>query len=111
MGLLDRLRDVLRERLGRPPVQKNQAYGQPGRRLIDWDTDYEDAGADISAEMNASFPPRSDAMLRSGFDLHRDYDAERARASRQFSDELKRTWQAGKPYSSWVSGAAWRVGL
>ncbi|MBP1183764.1 hypothetical protein JOE48_005728 [Methylobacterium sp. PvR107] len=46
MELLDRLRDVLRERLGRPPLQKDKAYGQPGQRLTDWGGDYEDAGAD-----------------------------------------------------------------
>jgi hypothetical protein len=111
MGLLDRLLDGLRQQLGRPPLHGNKAYGPPGRRLADWSSDYEDAGADIASGMNASFPTRSDAYEGSRFNPRRSYDAERAQATQDFSYELVRTWRAGKPYSSWVSEAARRAGI
>jgi hypothetical protein len=111
MGLMDRLLNALRGQAGRPLIQKNKTYGSPGRPLVDLNGDYEDAGADIARDMNASFPARSDAMVRAGFDPRRNYDAERAQASQDFSDELMRTWEAGKLYSPWVSDAARRAGI
>ncbi|MDP4026970.1 hypothetical protein Q8W71_30740 [Methylobacterium sp. NEAU 140] len=108
---MGRLLDALRGRLGRPARRPDRTYGEPGTLLTNRSADREAASLDIADDLDASYPTAFNARLRSGFDPHRDHDGLRARAEREMSAELERTWEAGKPYSPWVSEAARRAGI